>query len=267
MRRVTIGKTVISGMLMGGNPFSGFSHQGEKRSREMLDYYTPERIKETLRSAEEAGISAFCGRTDDHIMGIIKDHWKEGGKIQWFAQVRQDKGDPDSWRGWLKKAIDCGAAATYLHGGETDFWFANGKLGNLHEALEIMRKGGVTAGFAGHKPEAHEWIRDNLDVDFQMCCHYNPTDRSKSPHHISVGEKWNEEDRGRMLEVIHTIERPVIHYKVFAGGNKPVVPAFELLGRVMRKTDAVCVGFFAKDDPQMIAKDVALFEKYVDSSA
>ncbi len=214
MRKVRIGRTEVSGLLVGGNPFSGFSHQGGERTKEMLAYYTPERIKETLRSAEAAGINAFCGRTDDQIMGIVEEYRKEGGSIQWFAQVRTEKDDPDSWRGWMKRAIDAGADACYMHGGETDFWFANGQLDNFHEALEMMRAGGVTAGFAGHKPEAHEWIRDNLDVDFQMCCHYNPTDRSKTPHNISIDEKWNDEDRARMLEVIATIEKPVIHYKV-----------------------------------------------------
>ncbi len=263
MRKVTIGKTTVSGLLIGGNPFSGFSHQGDARTREMLDYYTPGRIKQTLRAAEEAGINAFCGRTDDHIMGIVAEYRREGGKIQWFAQVRTDRDEPESWRGWMKRAIDAGAAACYMHGGETDFWYANGQLDNFPDALDMMRKGGVTAGFAGHKPEAHAWIRDNLDVDFQMCSHYNPSDRSKTPHHISVDEKWNNEDRKRMVETIATIEKPVIHYKVFAGGNKPIEPAFEFLGRVMRETDVVCTGLFLKDDPEMIARDVALFEKYI----
>lgn len=265
MRKVKFGKALVSRILVGGNPFSGFSHQSEERTREMLDYYTPERIKDTLRQAEEAGINTFCGRTDDHIMGIIRDYWKEGGKIQWFAQVKQDKGDLTSWRGWLKASIDLGATGVYIHGGEVDYWFANGMLDNLYDAFEMMREGGVVAGFAGHSPKAHEWIRDNLDVDFQMCCHYNPSDRSKSPHHISIGEKWNEEDRRNMLDVIATIEKPVIHYKVFAGGNMPVVPAFELLGRVMRDNDVICTGFFLKDDPDMIAQDVALFEEYVEA--
>jgi hypothetical protein len=52
-----------------------------------------------------------------------------------------------------------------------------------------MRKAGVVAGFAGHNPEAQAWIRDNLEVDFQMCSHYRPTDRANNPDHISGGEK------------------------------------------------------------------------------
>ncbi len=32
----------------------------------------------------------------------------------------------------------------------------------------------------------------------------------------------------------------------------------------MRPSDVACVGLFLKDDPRMITKDIALFEKYVD---
>jgi hypothetical protein len=67
-----------------------------------------------------------------------------------------------------------------------------------------------------------------------------------------------------MLRVIATIEKPVVHYKVFAAGNKPILPAFEVLRRGMRKKDVCCVGVFPKDDPDMLSKDVALFEQYVD---
>ena len=42
----------VSRLIIGGNPFSGFSHQGPGRDDEMLDYYTIDSIKETLRRAE-----------------------------------------------------------------------------------------------------------------------------------------------------------------------------------------------------------------------
>jgi len=128
----------------------------------------------------------------------------------------------------------------------------------------MMREVNVAAGFAGHSPDAHKWINDNLDVDFQMCCHYNPTDRSRNPHHIGEGEKWDYEDRQLMLDVIANIKKSVVHYKVFAGGNKPIIEAFETMGKCMRQIDVACVGLFPKDDPDMIRKDIALFEKYVD---
>lgn len=266
MRKVKIGKVVVSGLCIGGNPFSGFSHQSKEKNREMIEYYTPDRVKQALREAERVGINTFFGRTDDHILGLIKDYWDEGGTIQWVAQVNQEKDNPGSWRKWLKASIELGACGAYIHGGEVDYWHANKMFDNLREALDMMREADIAAGFAGHSPEAHEWIRDNLDVDFQMCCHYNPTDRSKSPQHIDVGEKWNDEDRERMLKTITSIQKPVVHYKVFAGGNKPVIPAFELLGKAVRPNDVVVVGIYTKDNPEMISEDVSLFRKYVDKS-
>ncbi|MBU4199300.1 MAG: hypothetical protein KKE37_09095 [Verrucomicrobia bacterium] len=266
MRMVKIGKATISGLCIGGNPFSGFSHQGEKKSKEMIEYYTPDRIKQTLKEAEQAGVNTFFGRTDDHILGIVKDYRDQGSAIQWFAQVCEDSGDPGSWRKWLKASIDIGATGAYLHGGIVDYWYANKMFDCFKEALDIMRKADIVAGFAGHNPAAHQWICDNLELDFQMCSHYNPTDRSKSPHHISVGEKWNDEDRALIIKTIARVQKPVVHYKVFAGGNKSIVPAFAFLGNVVRPQDIVLVGVFTKDNPNMINEDVALFEKYIDKT-
>lgn len=264
MRNVRIGNVLVSGLCIGGNPFSGFSHQTQERSKEMIEYYTPERVKETLRTAEAHGINTLFARTDKHIFGIIENYWSEGGKIQWFAQVCIDGDNPDSWKVWLKSAVKLGACGAYIHGGVVDNWYSNRKFDNFKESLYLMRELNVTAGFAGHKPEAHEWIRDNLDPDFQMCSYYNPTDRSKNPHHIDKDEKWNDEDREIMLKVISTIAKPVVHYKVFAGGNKPIIQSFEIMGKSMRESDIACVGFFLKDDMDMIKKDIALFEKCID---
>ena len=265
MRKVKIGGVEVTGLCIGANPFCGISHQSDARSKEMLAYYTPACIKDTLRKVEAAGSNTVFARTDEHIYGIMRDYWKEGGKIQWFAQVNTPKENFDLWRDWLKRAVELGASGMYMHGGALEFWFANGKLDMFHEALGLMRSLGVkAAGMAGHNHNAHAWMRDNLDVDFQMCCYYNPTDRSQNPHHQSLGEKWNDADRENMLRVIPTIKTPVVHYKVFAGGNKPIIESFERLGKTVRPSDIVCVGMFLKDDPDMITKNVALFEKHVD---
>lgn len=265
MRQVSIGGVPVTGLCIGGNPFSGFSHQTEIRSKEMLAYHTRERIIETLHTAEAAGINTFFGRTDDHILGIVREFREAGGRLNWFAQVCIERDDPDAWRRWLRKSVELGAEGAYIHGGVVDNWYAQGRWDLFDEALNLMREAGVAAGFAGHKPEAHAFIRDHLDPDFQMCSYYNPTDRSADPHHANVGERWEYEDRERMLEVIASIRTPVVHYKVFAAGNKPIEEAFETMGVHMRSGDVACIGIYLKDDPQMIVKDIELFERYVDS--
>ncbi len=267
MRYANIGGVSVSGLCIGGNPFSGFSHQTRERSKEMTDYYTPSRIKDTWRQAEELGINTFFGRTDDHIMGLLEEYWNEGGNIQWFAQVCIERGNPDAWRKWLRASIELGASGTYIHGGVVDNWYATEQWDNFYEALDTMSNAGVASGFAAHQPAAHEWVRDNLDPDFQMCSYYNPTDRSRSAHHRDEDEKWDEEDRAKMLDVIATIPCPVVHYKVFAGGNKPILEAFETMGKAMRENDIALVGFFLKDNPDMMKEDIALFEEYVEGVA
>jgi hypothetical protein len=265
MRKRNIGKAQVAGLCIGGNPFSGFSHQGAARNQEMLDYYTDDRVKATLAQAEKAGIDTFFGRTDLHIFELLRQYWQAGGQIQWFAQVCVERGRPDAWKEWLEGAIELGCTAAYIHGGVADFWHANGQWDNFHEALGRMRDGGVVAGFAAHRPQVHEWMRDHLELDFHMCSYYNPTDRSKSAHHQEDGETWDDKDRDAMLEVIATLAAPAVHYKVFGGGNKPVLQAFEVMGQHMRENDIALVGFFTKDDEAMIQKDVALFDEHVDA--
>ena len=42
-------------LVLGANPFGGFSHQSKERNDEMVAYYTVDRIKETWARAEAAG--------------------------------------------------------------------------------------------------------------------------------------------------------------------------------------------------------------------
>ncbi len=40
MQTVQLGNVTVSRLILGGNPFGGFSHQNPDRDREMLRYYT-----------------------------------------------------------------------------------------------------------------------------------------------------------------------------------------------------------------------------------
>jgi pterin-4a-carbinolamine dehydratase len=256
LRKVELGPARVTRMAIGGNPFSGFSHQSAARDAEMMDYYTVARIKEALAAAEAAGVNTVFARADNHVMRTLREYWNEGGRIQWVAQTASERED---FVRNIKRAADCGAVGVYLHGGQCDYFYHNQQLEHFHTALKAMRDCGVAAGMAGHHPEIHAWIRDNLDVDFQMCCYYNPTFRKTSPHHDSeMEEVFEPADRDRMTALIPTIPRPVVHYKVLAGGRHDPAAAFARMATCFRAGDVVCVGVFLKDDPEMIAKDVKL---------
>jgi hypothetical protein len=262
MRKIKFGNVEVTRLVTGGNPFSGFSHQGPARDQEMAHYYSTANVKAALHKAEAAGINTFFGRTDRHVQRLMLEYWDEGGKIQWFGQTASEL--PDQIAA-IRQAAKAGAKGVYMHGGIADYWYAQKKFDLLKAALETMREVGVVAGFAGHPVAAHKWILDNLKPDFQMCSYYDPSPRGENPQHVStLEEKWEDGHRDEMCALIQTIPWPVVHYKVFAGGNKPIKAGWEYLAKQMRKNDLVCIGHYLKENANMMAENVATFDRLVE---
>ena len=56
---------------------------------------------------------------------------------------------------------------------------------------------GSPAGIGAHKPEAlAKAMEEQLDVDFYMCCYYNPTSRDDNPEHVRGAKEWFHELTG-----------------------------------------------------------------------
>jgi hypothetical protein len=256
---VKIGNVTVSKMLVGGNTFSGFSHQTPAKDGVMRHWHTTARIKETLARAERAGINTHMARGDHHVMRYLMEYWDEGGRIQWFAQTCPELG-PIS-RG-IDNALAGGAAACYVHGGVMDNLLATGKLDEVPPALERIRKAGLPCGIAGHNPEVFAWAEKNLDVDFYMCSYYNSAHRDERAEHVSGMAEWFlPADREAMVKTIRGLSKPAIHYKVMAAGRNNPHEALPFVARHLRPQDAVCVGFFLKDFPNSIEENVRLLEE------
>jgi hypothetical protein len=259
MKSVKFGNLPVSKVILGGNPFSGFSHQTPERDREMVSYFTTARIKDTLHQAESLGVTTFLGRVDKHIRRILTEYWDEGGKIQWLAQTAPEF---SSLEGNVAGAIQTGASAIYLHGGQMDFLFAQRQFDTVTNVIKQIKDAGLPAGVAGHNPQVHLWAMENLNLDFHMCSYYNPTPRDKNAEHIQgTREIFDDADRDAMIAVIHTLATPVIHYKVFAAGRKTPSQALAFVAKNLRSQDAVCIGIFPKDNPNMLAEDINLLEQ------
>jgi hypothetical protein len=261
LARVSLGSATVSRLAIGGNPFSGFSHQGPDRDREMRHFYTTARIKETLRKAEAAGITTLFARADNHVMRLLEEYWDEGGTIQWFAQSASER---DDILVNIDTAASRGAKGMYVHGGVVDNLFARGETERLARALERMRSRGLAAGFAAHTTPPHVWIRDHLDPDFHLCSYYDPSPREVSPHHVaSDREVFDPAHRDAMARCIGTLRAPAVHYKVMAAGRNAVEEAFAYVARTIRPSDVVLVGFHLGDDENLIGKTVEAFERIV----
>jgi hypothetical protein len=225
----------------------------------MRHYFTTSRIKETLAQAESLGINTFLGRADRHIARVLMEYWDEGGEIQWFAQTCTEFAMHS--RG-IANAIDGGASACYIHGGQMDFWLAQGQTDMIRDNIDMIKGAGLPAGVAGHTTKVFEWAEENLDLDFYMCCYYNPSRRDERAEHVSgMREYFAPEDRDAMVQLIAQLTKPVIHYKVFAAGRNDPAEAMDFCAQHLRPQDAVCVGVFPKDNPNMLAEDCDLLEK------
>jgi hypothetical protein len=265
MPTIDIAGLKVSRLILGGNPFSGFSHQGPAADRAMLHYYSAESIKRDYRRAEQLGINTHIGRADHHIMRLLLEYWDEGGKIQWIAQTCPELGT--SLRG-VQNAVRGGASACYLHGGRMDYLLANNQLSEAVEAVAAIRRAGLPCGVAGHSSAVFDWAEDNLDVDFYMCCYYNPDDRSRSAEHIAGDpEVYSPRARDVMVERIATLSRPAIHYKIFAAGRNDPAESFAFAVRHLRPRDAVCIGVFSGAKGDMLDEDVRLFNEALQSAA
>jgi hypothetical protein len=256
---VQFGALPVSRLMLGSNPFSGFSHQSVERDLEMRHYFTTANLKAALSSAEALGITTLCARADHHVMRLLMEYRDEGGTLQWLAQTCPELGTIE--RG-VQNAISGGAKACYVHGGVMDNLLANNRLDEVPAAIAMIRDAGLTAGIAGHNPRVFEWAEEHLDVDFYMCCYYNPTSRDKVADHVHGATEWFlAEDRQRMVEVIGKLGKPAIHYKVMAAGRNDPREALAFTAQHLRANDAVCIGVFPKDKPDMLAEDAQILEE------
>jgi len=256
----TIDDLQLSRLLLGSNPFSGFSHQGVDRDERMVHHYTVARIKETLFEAERLGITGLVARTDFHVMRMLLEYRDEGGKLAWLAQTCPEVGDSEAC---VHRAARGGAVACHIHGGVMDHLVVDGRGEEVTRAITLIREVGMKAGIAGHTTAVFEWAERHLDVDYYVCCYYNPTPRTNDPEHVhGAVEEYREEDRRRMTDLIQTLSRPAIHYKILAAGRNDPAEAFAYCAARMRPQDLACVGVFTGDDPRMLETDVRLFERH-----
>jgi len=260
---VDIGGVSVNRMIIGGNPFSGFSHQTPEKDLEMEHNCTLHEIHKSLRKAEKLGVNVHIARADHHVVRYLMEYWDNGGRIRWFAQTCPEV---CSLSFCIDRALKYGATACFLHGGMMDYMLANDQLDELTDAVARIRDAGLPAGIAGHNPQVFTWAEENLDVDFYMCCYYNAAHRDKRAEHVSGMDEWfDPADRQIMVDTIQSLSKPAIHYKVLACGRNDPQEALGFVARYLRPQDAVCIGIYPTDHPDGLAEDIRLLEDALNS--
>ena len=242
----------VTRLILGANPFGGFSHQSESRDEEMRSYYTVDRIKETWRRAEAAGINTIITNNETpHVQQAVQEYLSSGGSLQWIAQVAG--WNFDSMQDAIDHVVDVGCRGLYFHGGAVDKLYSEQDADTLTAWCEHARSRGVLVGVAGHSPQVHQWV-DGLEiVDFHAVCFFNC-----GSLHDGRGHKFQLKDVAPAAECIRGIGKPCIGYKIMGAGRIDARMAFEYAFDHIKPTDVVNVGMHRGDKDDIVEENASI---------
>jgi hypothetical protein len=225
-----IANVEFSRLILGGNLISGYAHSRDLPYVAMLSkrYNTEARVLETFELAETHGINAMNSWVMDGIKEL-QAHWKRGGKMKWFSQVRLDA---QGGYTQVKQAIDLGAVAVHLTGDNADMLVKQGEMDKIAKMVDLIKSQKVIAGVAGHGLDSiRACVKANLDVDFyQKTLHTHDYHTAPRPGETGdLGRYDNSwcKDPEEVVEFMSTIKKPFIAFKVMAAGAIPPRRAFQ----------------------------------------
>jgi hypothetical protein len=244
---VRIGKYDITRLIIGSNPFYGYSHATEILSQHMREWSTEEHVCAALQEAERNGINTFQTNGNDRAVSDLRHYRELATRLQVIALIREK---PEETVAKMKPI------AVSHHGEATDVCFQEGRMEDVQEFTKRARQTGVLVGVSTHKPEVIKFIEDgNWDIDFFMGCAYN---RTRTPNEIRkllgelplpANELYLEKDPERMFSVIRQASHPCLAFKILAAGRvghsqKAVDEAFKAAYAGIKPKDAVIVGMY-----------------------
>ena len=267
LKTVPLGPHQVTRLIVGANPFYGYSHFNKLFDLHMREWCTTERVCQVLQQCAQNGINTwqfhYCERS-----GIdMARHRATGGTLQWIT-LSDDSLAAD--RAKLIALARQKPLGIVHHGGITDTCFRSGKMPKVQEFLKAVRDTGVLVGMSTHTPEVIEYVEErNWDIDFYMTALYCVTrpveEMRKMLGHVPLGEPYLEDDPLRMFKVIRQTRKTCLAFKILAAGrrcNSPqqVEKTFQFVFDSIKAKDAVIVGMYPRYQDQ-VAENAALVRR------
>jgi len=243
--------TEVSRMVLGVNPFCGYSHYNNNYSGAMKDWYTADRVCAVMHQATRFGINAFNYVALERMPQDWLRFVAEGGQMHLIMQVLHDT--PTT----VEQAKTLRPLAMFRQGEVVDQAFRAGKMNEVREWCKVVRDMGIIVGVGTHKPEVIAQVEsEGWDVDFYAGCVYNRTrtvdewkkvlngEITEMPHEIYL-----KSDPPRMYSVIRQTAKPCFAFKILAAGRVDdwgVEQAFETAFASIKPNDGVLVGMFPR---------------------
>jgi hypothetical protein len=246
--KMRFGHAEISRLIVGCNPFYGFSHFNNTLSQVMREYYTAERVCDVLHQCARFGINTYnyvdLGRAEQDLDRFVA----EGGSMH---LVVQGIGDPVAFY-HARRPL-----AMYHHGGRTDRAWMDGKIAAVRDWCKQVRDLGCMVGVGSHKPEVLAHAEDQgWDVDFYAGCVYNITRTEAEWRKVLGGELtempseiYLQSDPPRMYAFMRQTKKPCFAFKIMAAGRigeRAADEAFKTAYASIKPTDGVFVGMFPR---------------------
>ncbi len=251
MPAIKLGNLEVSRLLLGTNPFFGFAHKPGEIGGRMKEYYTDEKIMETLDLAAAQGITAVVGPPYERWQKLFKTYLDRGGKLRiWISQPDRP---PEKIPAEIEESVKAGAKAVYIQGHKVEAMYEKDTFEVVRGWVELIRKLGVPAGIGSHRTDCHlEAQKRKFPVDFYFQCMFN----------VAHGDSFEKDDPKKAAEVIRQLEKPVVAYKILGAGRVQARDGFEFAFRNIRPKDGVCVGVFTKDDPDQVKENADLAKEF-----
>jgi hypothetical protein len=256
--KLKLGKHEVSRLVIGGNPFYGYSHFNRMFSRHMVEWATPERICDTLRQCQAEGINTWQISHTERAIADLKRHKAEGGTLQWILLSHADIENDHELIGEAAKLAPIGIVH---HGGSAERKRRSGRIQEVKDFLKAVRGAGVMVGLSTHDPEFLDLAESEAwDVDFYMTAIYyltrSPAEFEKLLGQKPLGEVYLPGDPPRMFRAIRQTRRPCLAYKVLAAGRLTDTPqqveqAFRTTLENIKPTDGMIVGMYPKYGDQV----------------
>ncbi|MCC6587427.1 MAG: twin-arginine translocation signal domain-containing protein [Bryobacterales bacterium] len=247
---VQFGNTSVSRLIIGSNPFYGYSHFNRLLDQFMRDWMTQDRRIELLHRAARAGINTWQFHYNQQTVADFKRYRTEGGRMNVFllSDFEMQK-DFSMIPGVVEAVKPIGVAH---HGNRTDDAFRNNAMDRVREFCKRVRDTGAMVGVSTHNPAVVEYIEDrNWDVDYYMTCLYHVSrtkeETRKALGEAPLGEAFLERDPERMTRAVRQTAKPCLAFKLMGAGRNISSPeaiqtAFQFAYTNIKSTDACIVG-------------------------
>lgn len=231
-----IGHLEVSRLLLGGNLLTHYTHSRDLKYVYKLAerYNTEEKILETLALAETHGINTLVIHTVDWALHILKKHRRRGGTIQWIiCPTAAVTPDMKEYTQQVQQLVDDGVDGIYLWGVRADKLVAEQKVDLIAKAVQIAKDYGLPSGVGAHDLNVVKACEENkVGADFYI--------KTLHHHDYPTGPKADELEKPcsefpgywcknpqETADLMKTVEKPWIAFKVLAAGAIPPKSGFE----------------------------------------